>query len=74
MASISLAVQTITPTEHEKAEWSRMAKDAYRTGHNAVGHRFSMAATLCKGEQCRLSWFDSLQNDYLHWLVDGWDI
>ena len=63
----------ITPTEHEKAEWSRMAVDAYRTGRNSIGHRFSMAATLCKGEPCDVHWFDSLQNDYRAWLCDGFE-
>jgi hypothetical protein len=66
-----MATQYITPTEHEKREWSRMAKDAYKTGRNVIGHRYSMAATLCIGEPCKLEWFDSLQNDYRDWLIGG---
>ena len=66
-----MATQHITPTEHEKREWSRMATDAYKTGRNAIGHRYSMAATLCIGEPCTLAWFDSLQNDYHAWLIGG---
>lgn len=61
----------ITPTEHEKSEWSRMAKDAYSRRINAIGHRYSMAATLRKGESCDLSWFDSLQEGYREWLLYG---
>ena len=61
----------ITPTEHEKREWSRMATAAYKTGRNAIGHRYSMAATLRIGEPCDVSKFDSLQNDYRAWLIDG---
>jgi hypothetical protein len=41
-----MATQHITPTEHEKREWSRMATDAYKTGRNAIGHRYSMGACM----------------------------
>ena len=58
-----------TPTEHEKAEWSRMAKAAYASNRNPIGHRYSMAATLFRGEPMDLRRFDSLQDGYRAWLV-----
>lgn len=61
----------ITPTEHEKSEWSRMAQDAYARDLNDTGHKFSMAATLAKGEDCATAWFDALQTEYRAWLLDG---
>jgi hypothetical protein len=60
---------TIQPTTHEKAEWSRMAKSAYKTGHNACGHRFSAAAALPNGAVITLKDFDELQEIYRMWLV-----
>jgi hypothetical protein len=65
-------MQTYTPTEHDKAEWSRMAQDAYKTGRNFFGHRYSMAATLRRNEAMRLDVFDTLQHVYRQWLVFGW--
>lgn len=58
-----------TPTEHEKREWSRMATAAYSSGRNPIGHRYSMAATLFRGEPMDLQRFDALQNGYRAWLV-----
>ena len=63
----------ITVSEHEKAEWSRMAQDAYKNGRNPIGHRYSMAATLRHGEQMRVDVFDSLMANYRNWLVGGFD-
>lgn len=62
----------ITPTEHEKSEWSRMAMNAYARRANAVGHRYSMAAALRHNEQMPLGQFDSLQDGYRHWLLVGY--
>lgn len=64
-------MQSMTPTEHEKAEWSRLAQSAYSAGHNATGHRFSGAASIPRDARVALATFDSLQNDYRRWLVDG---
>lgn len=61
-----------TPTEHEKNEWARMAQDAYAKGFNAIGHRFSAAAALPRGEKIPTARFDSLMADYRAWLIDGW--
>ena len=72
MLSIAEPVQIVTPTESEKSEWSRMARAAYHDGKNAIGHRYSMAATLRIGEPMRLSVFDSLQEGYRNWLVFDW--
>ena len=59
----------ITPTEHDKAEWSRMARAAYRVKHNAIGHRYSAAASLPIGAKLDVSVFDSLQRPYRQWLI-----
>ena len=67
-----MTLPIITPTEHDKAEWSRMAQDAYRTNRNFYGHRYSVAATLPKGEPMRADVFDTLQNTDRTWLVFGW--
>jgi len=64
-------MMTMTPIPHEKAEWSRMAKSAYSSGHNAVGHRFSAAASLPKDVAIPLKDFDELQELYRMWLVFG---
>lgn len=62
-----------TPTDHEKAEWSRLAKDAYSRGRNEIGHRYSAAASLPKGAEMPSPRFTSLMRDYQAWLVDGFD-
>lgn len=62
-------VQTITPSEHERAEWRRMAIAAYRVGRRGTGHRYNMAAAL-RGA-IPLTEFDALQRDYLAWLLDN---
>lgn len=61
-------MSTITPTEHDKSEWSRMAHAAYANGRNSIGHRYSMAATLCRNEPMRVDRFDELQAGYRAWL------
>lgn len=60
---------TITPTWHEKAEWSRMAQAAYRANFNQIGHRYSIAASLASGERMTTARFDALQAGYREWLV-----
>lgn len=62
----------ITPTEHAKAEWSRIAKDAYNTGRNAYGHRYSGAAAIPCDGQMSLDAHDELQRVYRRWLIGGW--
>jgi hypothetical protein len=62
------ALLTVTPTEHEKSEWSRMAKAAYAAGQSGVGHRYSMSAAYCVGQSMPLQRFDELQNGYRGWL------
>ena len=62
----------ITPTEHDKREWSRFAVAAYATGLNDVGHRFSMASAMVAKEQAvPREWYDALMKDYRDWLVFG---
>jgi hypothetical protein len=61
----------VTPLEHEKAEWSRMAQAAYNADRNDVGHRFSAAATWPRFMPMPLSKFDSLQAEYRAWLAFG---
>jgi hypothetical protein len=55
-------------TEHQKTEWSRMATKCYATGHNALGTRMSVAATLRRGETMALRQWDSLMDAYRAWL------
>lgn len=59
----------ITVTEHEKAEWSRMAQAAYAVSRNDIGTRYSVAATLRRGEAMTAARFDALQAPYRAWLV-----
>ncbi len=62
----------ITVTEHNKAEWSRLAQGAYLHGNrNSFGHRYSMAATLRVGEKMDLDTYDMLQEGYREWLING---
>lgn len=64
----------VTPTEHEKREWSRMAQAAYAAGRNDVGHPYSMAATLRKGERMAVARYDALMSGYRAWLVfNAWE-
>ncbi len=59
------------PSDHDKAEWSRLAVDAYRLGLNDVGHRFSGAAALRRGDVITLLMYDALQEEYREWLIGG---
>lgn len=62
---------SITPNDHEKAEWSRVAQAAYSSGNNALGHRFSAYASLEHGARMPADLFDNLQSIYRTWLVFG---
>jgi hypothetical protein len=59
------------PTDHEKAEWSRVAQACYASGNNALGHRFSAYASLERGARMPADLFDNLQSIYRTWLVFG---
>jgi hypothetical protein len=61
----------ITPTEHEKAEWSRLAQAAYKRGKNAIGHRYSVAASHPRNSSVSVTYFDYLQHGYRQWLVSN---
>lgn len=61
----------VIPNAHEKAEWSRLARAAYRAGLNKVGHRYSTAAALIDGLTVSTAYFDMLQSNYRRWLNDG---
>lgn len=61
----------ITPTEHDKAEWSRLARAAYAARVNTIGHRYSAAAALRRNEPMDVQRFDQLQAGYRAWLVFG---
>lgn len=65
--------QTIVPTEHEKAEWSRLATSAYASDRNSIGHWFSAAASLPKLGATTLARFDALQSVYRAWLIGGFE-
>ena len=62
----------MTPTQHEKNEWSRLAQDAYRTGHNFYGHRYSAMSAWPTDATMRIDVFDTLQDTYREWLLRGW--
>lgn len=62
---------TITPNQHEKNEWSRLATAAYAARRNSIGTTFSVAASLPHAGQIRLDYFDALQASYRIWLVSG---
>lgn len=59
----------MTPTQYEKNEWSRMAQAAYSARENAVGHRYSVAASLPHDGTVTAQHFDRLQEGYRLWLV-----
>lgn len=61
----------MTPTEHEKNEWSRMAAAAYLANRNGTGTKFSVAATLGTGQKMPLKMFDELMAEYCEWLAFG---
>lgn len=62
----------VTPTQHEKNEWSRMAQDAYANFHNFYGHRYSAYASIRREDQIPVEVFDTLQINYRIWLREGW--
>jgi hypothetical protein len=64
----------MTPTEHEKAEWSRLAQSAYECGLNAIGHRYSTSASLPRGATLPIGNFDELQTGYRNWLIEGFRV
>ena len=58
----------ITPTQHDKDEWSRMAQAAYQSGHNNIGNRYNRAANIPQNYRITLRQFDELQDGYRAWL------
>jgi hypothetical protein len=64
-------IGVVHPTEHEKNEWSRMAKAAYAIMRNDVGHAYSCAASLPHNGAMRFDYFDKLQDAYRAWLAFG---
>ena len=67
-------LQTITPTQHEKREWSRMAQAAYAAGLNPIGHRFSAVAALPAQASMSLGNYDAAMTEYREWLVTGFRV
>jgi hypothetical protein len=61
----------MTVSEHEKAEWARLAQAAYAANRNDLGHQYSVAASLQKGGSISISRFDWLQRGYRGWLIGG---
>jgi len=61
----------ITPNQHEKNEWSRMAQAAYGADKNSIGHRYSAAASIPNDYQMTIARFDELQTGYRAWLVNN---
>jgi len=69
-----VGIPGISPSEHEKSEWSRMAQDAYARDFNDTGHKFSVAASLGRGAAMPLAQFDALQTEYRQWLIRGFAV
>lgn len=63
---------TLILNQHEASEWSRMAQDAYHTGRNEFGHRFSVASAIYEGKPIRVDVYDTLMTQYRRWLIGGW--
>lgn len=68
-----IRLMNITPTDHEKSEWSRLAVAAYAHELNDTGHKFSGFASLRHGERIPLPVFDALQTEYRQWLIHGFE-
>jgi len=64
-------MQIIKPTRHEKAEWSRLAQDAYARDMNTIGHAFSAHASRPHNWAMSIKQFDTLQAIYRAWLIHG---
>lgn len=62
----------ITPTPHERAEWARLSRDAYRVGRLELGARFAHAST--RAGALPISVFDELQQVYRSWLNWGFTV
>lgn len=62
---------TIQPSRHEKAEWARLAQDAYAHGDTFLGNRFSAKAALPDGVELDLAAYDGLMLIYRQWLCFG---
>lgn len=60
---------TMTITKAERDGWVKLAQDAYRTGRNFYGHRFSAMATKTS---LPVQVYDTLQVIYRRWLIGGW--
>ena len=56
-------------TQYEKDEWSRFAQAAYACNRNAIGHRYSVAASIPNGAAIPLGWYDALMEGWRAWLV-----
>lgn len=61
----------MTPTEHEKSEWCRMACAAYLAGQTRIAHAYMRASCLPAGSTMDCRRFDWLQDGYRAWLVFG---
>lgn len=64
-------IQKITPTEHEKREWARLAQAAHNAKLNEIGHEFDLASSLKADQQMDVERFDHLQSGYRGWLNNG---
>lgn len=63
----------MTPIQHEKNEWSRMAQAAFHAGLNDIGNRFSELASISEGESMPLAEFYAVQDQYRAWLIGGFE-
>lgn len=64
-------VSVITPTDHERKEWARMAQSCSEAGKSVQAGLFKAASLLVGPMQ---PWtYDCLQKNYRHWLLVGTD-
>ena len=59
----------ITVTQYEKDQWSRIAHAAYAEMRNAIGTKYSVAASIPNGTQIPVAKYDALQNGWRAWFV-----
>ena len=61
----------ITPTEHERSEWARMAECCAKSDHPGLACLYKAASILTTP---LAPWtYDALQKSYRRWLVSGFD-
>jgi hypothetical protein len=61
---------SVTPTQHERAEWLRFGQAAHAAGNRTVWLTYT-AAWANGGKPMPVDQFDTLQGRYRDWLLSG---